>query len=132
MMMNYEDIKGTKYIKMMPEFGGCCFWDSTGSGCGDYESIILEDDSEIDTSMIEGLEKWIDDYDYPSRDKDYREYWNPTFKIEYATRGLALAKKFRKILPQEYALYLHIPECGVIYLLVNEEAYLEEIFNMKK
>lgn len=131
-MMNYEDIKGTKYIKMMPEIDGCCFWNSTGIGCGDYEKVFLEDDSEIDTSSIEGLEKWVNDYDYPMNDKDYWLYWNPSFQLEYATRGLALAMEFRKILPQEYALYLHIPDCGVDYLLVNEEAALEEIFNIKK
>ena len=122
--MEWDEVKKIKHIRLMPEYGGCCFWDSTGCGCGDCENVLLDDDTELDTSVLDGLERWSLEYDYSLRDEDYRKYWNPEFRKDYSERGLAIAKEFRKILPAEYALFLHIPEFGIKFLLVDENTAL--------
>ena len=90
------------------------FWSPDGTGCGNWESISLENGDEIELNNHElkaWLEKYVDEVLIPCESgKVSIEELNKTFDWEsFHKQGLELAKKVKELLPKDIPIIYRFP-----------------------
>lgn len=115
-------------LRMDPDFGSL-FYDSEGACCGNSRFVLIDEgdkkDIEIDLSSVDGLDKWLTEYEEELFEHKY--HWSESDWNAWWLRGRELAKRVKELLPPHVHLTYRVSDFGINMQHISyEDVYMKD------